>query len=202
MEREELLRISVGSLADWEHIKNDLRADALALFRDTLDSEDVQPSERTAVLADFNNFLDDTFSMAEPNLRVNGHNFEKMNNTGQDMEAFDEALDRRIWSLADTRLQWHKRTTRMRREAPEEIQARLSSHLDRLVKAYHQPIPDMPDQEDEVPDRQSPVVSTEVAEEFHKTSAVVRELGQGMPSQQQRVSLAEKATGELKSMKC
>lgn len=71
------------------------------------------------------------------------------------MEAFDEALDRRIWSLADTRLQWHKRTTRMRREAPEEIQARLSSHLDRLVKAYHQPIPDMPDQEDEVPDRAS-----------------------------------------------
>lgn len=55
MEREELLRISVGSLADWEHIKNDLRADALALFRDTLDSEDVQPSERAAVLADFNN---------------------------------------------------------------------------------------------------------------------------------------------------
>jgi hypothetical protein len=103
--------------------------------------------------------------MAQPNLRVNGHNFEKMNDTGQgqplthtlrlrlntraDMEPFDEALDRRIWSLADTRLQWHKRTTRMRRETPEEIQARLSSHLGRLVKAYDQPIPDMTDHDDE-----------------------------------------------------
>jgi hypothetical protein len=71
------------------------------------------------------------------------------------MEPFDEALDRRIWSLADTRLQWHKRTTRMRRETPEEIQTRLSSHLDRLVKAYDQPLPDVTDQDNEPPDRAS-----------------------------------------------
>jgi hypothetical protein len=42
------------------------------------------------------------------------------------MEAFDEALDRRIWSLADTRLQWHKRMAKTRREVPGEIQARVA----------------------------------------------------------------------------
>lgn len=44
-----------------------------------------------------------------------------------DVEAFDEALDRRIWSLADTRLQWHKRMAKTRREVPSEIQTRMSS---------------------------------------------------------------------------
>jgi len=46
-----------------------------------------------------------------------------------DVEAFDEALDRRIWSLADTRLQWHKRMAKTRREVPSEIQTHMSSLL-------------------------------------------------------------------------
>jgi len=46
-----------------------------------------------------------------------------------DVEAFDEALDRRIWGLADTRLQWHKRMAKTRREVPSEIQTQLSSLL-------------------------------------------------------------------------
>jgi hypothetical protein len=53
MDREELLRVSVGSLADWEHVKNDLHSTALAFANDTLDSEHLPPSERAAVLADF-----------------------------------------------------------------------------------------------------------------------------------------------------
>ena len=43
-----------------------------------------------------------------------------------EMEAFDEALDRRIWSLADTRLQWHKRIAEARRTIPAEIEANIS----------------------------------------------------------------------------
>jgi len=43
-----------------------------------------------------------------------------------EMEPFDEALDRRIWSLADTRLQWHKRIAEARRTIPSEIEANIS----------------------------------------------------------------------------
>jgi hypothetical protein len=42
------------------------------------------------------------------------------------MEPFDEALDRRIWSLADTRLQWHKRIAEARRTIPSEIETNIS----------------------------------------------------------------------------
>ena len=47
-----------------------------------------------------------------------------------DMEPFDEALDRRIWSLADTRLQWHRRIAETRRNVPLELGTSISSILD------------------------------------------------------------------------
>lgn len=47
------------------------------------------------------------------------------------MEPFDEALDRRIWSLADTRLQWHKRIAETRRTIPTEIETTVSTLLER-----------------------------------------------------------------------
>lgn len=47
------------------------------------------------------------------------------------MDPFDEALDRRIWSLADTRLQWHKRIAETRRTIPTEIETTLSAMLER-----------------------------------------------------------------------
>lgn len=46
------------------------------------------------------------------------------------MEPFDEALDRRIWSLADTRLQWHRRIAETRRNVPLELGTSISSILD------------------------------------------------------------------------
>lgn len=39
-----------------------------------------------------------------------------------DTEMFDEALDRRIWSLANTRLQWQKRIAETRRTLPKEFE--------------------------------------------------------------------------------
>ena len=41
-------------------------------------------------------------------------------------EPFDEALDRRIWSLADTRMQWLKRIAETRRKLPEEVARELA----------------------------------------------------------------------------
>lgn len=231
MEREELPRVSVGSLTDWQRVKNNYSAAALSSIQNALDSQHLQ-SERDAVLAHFNHvrsfstlpfsssaltlskFMDSTFSMAQANLRVNGHNFESMSRAGQgqlvlffilhhytyvcivDMEAFDEALDRRIWSLADTRLQWHKRMARTRRETPREIQARLFNLFDKGL-TQDQSIfeaSDTASQDDETADGRffdvqrrpfdasanvdSQPLSLEAVEEFQMTSAITQELDQ------------------------
>lgn len=81
--------------------------------------------------------------MAQPNLRVNGQNYEtldenehsgiysvhiyKVAHSLADIEPFDESLDRRIWSLADTRLQWHKRIAEFRRNVPIDIENSLKN---------------------------------------------------------------------------
>ena len=44
-----------------------------------------------------------------------------------DIEPFDESLDRRIWSLADTRLQWHKRIAEFRRNVPIDVENSLTN---------------------------------------------------------------------------
>ena len=46
------------------------------------------------------------------------------------MEPFDETLDRRIWSLADTRLQWHKRIAETRRMVPAETESTMKILLE------------------------------------------------------------------------
>jgi hypothetical protein len=45
-------------------------------------------------------------------------------------ELFDEALDRRIWSLADTRMQWLKRIADTRRKRPEEVATELAEMIE------------------------------------------------------------------------
>lgn len=150
--------------------------------------------------------------MAQANLRVNGHNFDSIDVAGQgelvhplsahfanshtDMEAFDEALDRRIWSLADTRLQWHKRMAKTRREVPKEIRSRLS---DLLNKSQAQDL-DISQANDTLSDDDGEVldgtpfrtltftasfatidpapISIDVIEDFHLTSATTEELDQ------------------------
>lgn len=113
------------------------------------------------------------------------------------MEAFDEALDRRIWSLADTRLQWHKRISRTRREVPKEIQSRLSdlfskcqaqdftvSDVKDVLSEDNEPVEGAPPVHNRV---QSPrlsahldsvSVSPETMDEFQMTSAITEELDQ------------------------
>lgn len=50
------------------------------------------------------------------------------------MEPFDEALDRRIWSLADNRLAWHKAISETRRKLPQELEY---SFVDFLQQYQH-----------------------------------------------------------------
>lgn len=44
-----------------------------------------------------------------------------------DEEAFDEALDRRVWSLSDQRLKWDLELALKRRETPKAIEELMES---------------------------------------------------------------------------
>ncbi|KAJ3564927.1 hypothetical protein NP233_g7971 [Leucocoprinus birnbaumii] len=183
-----------------EHIFNGTRLYAINIAIDDNDLQD----ERDAILAHLSHFMDSTFLIAQANMRVNGQNFDSINAAGQDIEAFNEALDRRIWSLADTRLQWHKRMAKTRREVPTETQMRISTlyaSAKEQDQAMLQPNEDEPMDEDFESEDETTPVQAEVAEEFHMTSAITQELDQNMPSQQERVQRAERATNQLRGLK-
>ena len=88
-------------------------------------------------------FIDQTSTTALPNLRINGQPYGHLDDNQYGLypipcycyeysrsdplaEPFDEALDRRIWSLADTRMQWLKRIAETRRKLPEELATELA----------------------------------------------------------------------------
>jgi len=126
--REDMPRVSVDTVQDWQRLRSNCKNAALAHLQAQIGATSLG-GEQDALLSHMNQFIDLSFSTAQPNLRVNGHNFEALNDKG-DMEPFDEALDRRIWSLADTRLQWHRRIAETRRNVPLELGTSISSILD------------------------------------------------------------------------
>jgi hypothetical protein len=48
-----------------------------------------------------------------------------------EIEPFDEALDRHIWSLSDQRLKWDREIARTRSEKPKEVETMLQDLFDR-----------------------------------------------------------------------
>lgn len=52
-----------------------------------------------------------------------------------EFEAFDEGLDRHIWSLSDQRLKWDREIGRTRTEKPREVEVMLRDLFDRQLEA-------------------------------------------------------------------
>jgi len=64
--------------------------------------------------------------------------------TGLDVEPFDEALDRHIWSLSDQRLKWDKEIADRRRSKPQDVEKLVTESL-----AQHRACDmEMPDESD------------------------------------------------------
>lgn len=57
-----------------------------------------------------------------------------------EIEPFDEALDRHIWSLSDQRLKWDREIARTRTEKPLEVESMLQDLFDRQCEAGMQDI--------------------------------------------------------------
>ena len=57
------------------------------------------------------------------------------------MEAFDEILDRRIWSLADNRIKWHTLIAERRRKVPTETEKTVTTMLEHHHKLDDEALP-------------------------------------------------------------
>ena len=180
--RDDLHRITVGNVQDWHKICSNYRRAMLATLHSQIQENDLshesdalvahidqvrpslytQPTER---VYHFIQFIDRTFSVARPNLRVNGQNFESLDENGRganelvssqliflqllsEMEAFDETLDRRIWSLADNRIKWHTLIAERRRKIPMETERTVATWLGNHHKPDTDVLPALPGDED------------------------------------------------------
>ncbi|OSX64701.1 hypothetical protein POSPLADRAFT_1120932, partial [Postia placenta MAD-698-R-SB12] len=110
----DLTRISVDSLQDWLRIKDSYTQAALASLDDELRGSRLA-AERDVLIMHLQQFVDRTFDMTRPNLRVNGRNFEELDTEEQGVEPFDEGFDRHIWSLAEQSLKWDREIAEKRR---------------------------------------------------------------------------------------
>ncbi|KAG5725354.1 hypothetical protein E4T56_gene6758 [Termitomyces sp. T112] len=200
--REDFPRVSLATVNDWHTVKANYKSTVLDVLNELIQSHGLA-AERDALLAHANQYVERVCKMARPNLRVNGHNFESLSQDEYDTEPFDEALDRRIWSLADTRLQWQKRIAETRRTLPREFERTVLDLFNqhRVVDgeaALHREV--MEDIEQDDIDEILPGHS-HIEDGFRKTVALGEELEQTAVSQEERAERARAAAGEVKALK-
>ncbi|EAU88279.2 hypothetical protein CC1G_11757 [Coprinopsis cinerea okayama7 len=198
--REDLPRISVDTVDDWKRLASNCRQTAASILEAEVRAKGLQ-SERDALNQHMQEFISRTFTVAQPNLRVNGNPFAALENiNAHDMESFDEALDRRIWSLADTRFQWDKRIAENRKNAPAEISAIVGQSL----QQHHQLDAEVgadAEETEEVPP-EDPIKDLESATEaVLKTTALAEELSQTIQKQQERSERVKVVSAEIKSLR-
>ncbi|KIJ69553.1 hypothetical protein HYDPIDRAFT_24386 [Hydnomerulius pinastri MD-312] len=126
--REDLPKVSIETEQDWRRIQRNLSTALLARLDLEVESHG-QSGDKDALLPHINEFLENLFDIARPNLRINGRTTEDPYEDEDDVEPFDEALDRHIWSLSDQRLKWDKEIAGRRRSRPQEIESTMLESL-------------------------------------------------------------------------
>ncbi|THH09466.1 hypothetical protein EW145_g1984 [Phellinidium pouzarii] len=139
--RDDLPRVSVDSIQYWQRIKENFNSAAFA----TLESKLVQHglgNQRHILFPHLKQFVERTFEIAKPNLRINGRNFDEYNEDEQDTDQFDESLDRRVWSLSDQRLKWDLEIAVKRRSIPLEVEALMRDLISHQREYDARKVPD------------------------------------------------------------
>ncbi|KAF8437997.1 hypothetical protein L210DRAFT_3505086 [Boletus edulis BED1] len=130
--REDLPKVSIETEQDWRRIQHNFSAALLARLDTELESHG-QAGDKDALLPHAHQFLETLFDISRPNLRINGRTSitdEPCDDEDDlDMEPFDEALDRHIWSLSDQRLKWDKDVADRRRTRPTDIEKLIADGL-------------------------------------------------------------------------
>jgi len=204
--REDVInRVSAVSLHNWHRWKANYKAAVFASLEEHILSY-VVAAERDALLAHVNEYIDYALRIAQPNLRINGQNYELLDESELNTRPFDEALDRRIWSLADTRLQWQKRIIEIRRTLPQEIETTFLELFDQhgIYDGEDMVVSGELGEDD---DMETDLINdllprdAEMQEGFRKTVALSEELKQTTMNQEERVGRVRALTGELKALK-
>ncbi|EIW60717.1 uncharacterized protein TRAVEDRAFT_118764 [Trametes versicolor FP-101664 SS1] len=202
-QREDLPRISCETLDDWRRIKRNYTIAALTALDEQLSGNN-SPADREALLAHLHKFIDKTFEMTRPNVRVNGQNLEDINEDEEDMEPFDEGFDRHIWSLSDQSLRWDLQIARERRTKPEEIERQMrellasQAELDAEEAAA---LAEVGEQDVQVPDEIPAEAHQRMEDVASQTFALIEELKQAVPVQQERSERVKTVADEIKALK-
>ncbi|KAF8332540.1 hypothetical protein F5887DRAFT_894293 [Amanita rubescens] len=125
--REDIPRISIENAQNWQCLESGYKKTVLQRFEEDINTSSLA-NEGNSLHAHVLRFIDQTLTTAQPNLRINGQPYGQLDDN--QCELFDEALDRRIWSLADTRMQWLKRIADTRRKRPEEVAMELAEMIE------------------------------------------------------------------------
>ncbi|KAF8797855.1 hypothetical protein BYT27DRAFT_6905479 [Phlegmacium glaucopus] len=199
--REDLHRITVGNVQDWQKLCFNYRRATLANLQSQILANDLN-HETDALLAHIEQFIERTFSIARPNLRVNGQNLESLDESGREMEAFDETLDRRIWSLADNRIKWHTLIAERRRKVPTETERTVATLLGHHHKLDADVLPALSaDAEEEAVHGQDDTQMQRIEQAMLETSAVIIELDQIISREHERGNRVKMVATEVKSLK-
>ncbi|KAH8120282.1 hypothetical protein DFH11DRAFT_48718 [Phellopilus nigrolimitatus] len=196
--RDDLPRVSVDSLQDWQSIRENFNAAALA----TLEARLVQhglSGQRHLFLPHIKQFVDRTFELAKSNLRINGRNFDDYNEDEQDTDQFDESLDRRVWSLSDQRLKWDLEIAVKRRGVPSEVEALMrdlvAQQRDHDANQFLDSAQDMDVDDRVIEDREGTAAANSELSRF------ANELQETLPEQLERVDRARQVDGEIRNLR-
>ncbi|KAJ4488280.1 hypothetical protein J3R30DRAFT_3280053 [Lentinula aciculospora] len=185
---KEDLRVSIETMNDWSHIKANYVQAAKSSLAKELAATGL--SESNALSQHLDQFIQNTFRLVQPNLRVNGQSFDEC--AEDDIESFDEALDRHVWSLHDQRLGLHKTIAATRRTEPSKIEKTMLGSLEQNYKldALESELEDLPE------DFSTNVDDT--ADSLLKTTAWAKELSQSIPTQTERTARLKNVAAVLK----
>ncbi|KAH6918853.1 hypothetical protein BKA70DRAFT_1366969 [Coprinopsis sp. MPI-PUGE-AT-0042] len=199
--REDLPRISVDTVEDWQRLVSNCRYSASDILDKEIRSRGIS-SERDVLQQHMQAFISRTFTTAQPNLRVNGNSFDTLEGiNSHDMETFDEALDRRIWSLADTRFQWDKRIAENRKNVPQEIGTTVSQSLQQHHSFDAETEHDLEGAQDLITNEDSAEVLQGAEDSVMKATALVEELSQTIQKQQERSKRLKLVSAEVKALR-
>ncbi|KAJ3737450.1 hypothetical protein DFJ43DRAFT_264479 [Lentinula guzmanii] len=211
---KEDLRVSIETMSDWSRVKASYAQAARSLLAKELTARNL--SESSSLSQHLDQFIQNTFRLVQPNLRVNGQDFDERGEDGWfgkphiyvdtfyffsfdiDIELFDESLDRHVWSLHDQRLGLQKTIAVTRRIEPSKIEKTMLGSLEQYHKldALESELEDLP--EDLTMDVDDTAAFRPEVDALLRTAAWAQELSQSIPNQTERTARLKNVTAELK----
>ncbi|KAG8738492.1 hypothetical protein FRC10_006805, partial [Ceratobasidium sp. 414] len=173
--RDEIPRIALNSLNDWERIQREFAAAVQEVMEATLaDREPISDEDKALLVKHLQKWQADSFEMAKANVTVNGQDLENYvpepegmstyilssPNSGLtfclETEPFDELLVRRRQALTEEQLVWDKTLADRRRKAPREVERVTEDLLARQSMAIPVPVPAEPAAPRKIPGSEIP----------------------------------------------